>query len=147
MDRPQVVSRDEWLAARKELLAREKEATRVKDAVDTRRRALPMAEVDKDYVFAGPGGQAGLPGLFDGRRQLIVYHFMWLRDTDKSFWSHTMIAGHQRERGLPVSPAIAGRVLAQAKVRPTQGARLAAATGLGRTSSPPARTRAPSRHR
>jgi predicted dithiol-disulfide oxidoreductase (DUF899 family) len=77
MDRPQVVSRGEWLVARKELLAREKEAIRVKDAVDGHRRALPMVEVDKEYVFAGPGGRAGLLDLFDGRRQLVVYHFMW----------------------------------------------------------------------
>jgi predicted dithiol-disulfide oxidoreductase (DUF899 family) len=77
MDRPQVVSRDEWLVARKELLAGEKEVTRAKDAVDARRRALPMIEVDKEYVFAGPGGPASLLSLFDGRRQLIVYHFMW----------------------------------------------------------------------
>ena len=77
MDRPHVVSRDEWLTARKELLAREKEAIRAKDAVDVRRRELPGVEVDKEYVFAGQGGRAGLLDLFDGRRQLIVYHFMW----------------------------------------------------------------------
>jgi predicted dithiol-disulfide oxidoreductase (DUF899 family) len=77
MDRPQIVSRGEWLVARKELLAQENEAIRVKDAVDGRRRALPMVEVDKEYVFAGPGGRAGLLDLFDGRRQLVVYHFMW----------------------------------------------------------------------
>jgi predicted dithiol-disulfide oxidoreductase (DUF899 family) len=77
MDSPRVVSQDEWLAARKDLLAREKEVTRAKDAVDAGRRALPMVEVGKRYVFAGPEGPAGLPDLFDGRRQLIVYHFMW----------------------------------------------------------------------
>jgi predicted dithiol-disulfide oxidoreductase (DUF899 family) len=77
MDRQRVVSREEWLAARQELLGQEKEATRAKDAVDARRRALPVVEVDKDYVFAGPDGPASLAGLFGGRRQLIVYHFMW----------------------------------------------------------------------
>ena len=77
MDTQRVVSRDEWLAARRELLDQEKEATRAKDAVDARRRALPVVEVDKDYVFAGPDGPASLAGLFAGRRQLIVYHFMW----------------------------------------------------------------------
>jgi predicted dithiol-disulfide oxidoreductase (DUF899 family) len=77
MDRPQVVSRDEWLAARKDLLSREKVATEAKDEVDARRRALPMVEIAKKYAFAGPGGQAGLPDLFGKRRQLIVYHFMW----------------------------------------------------------------------
>ncbi len=77
MNTPQVVSRDEWLAARKDLLAQEKEATRVKDALDARRRTLPMVEIDKTYQFAGPEGIVGLPDLFSGRRQLIVYHFMW----------------------------------------------------------------------
>ena len=77
MDNPRVVAPQEWLAARKDLLAREKEATRAKDAVDTARRALPMTEVIKDYTFTGREGQVSLAGLFDGRRQLITYHFMW----------------------------------------------------------------------
>ena len=77
MDTTQVVSPQQWRAAREQLLAREKEATRAKDAVDAARRELPMTEVTKDYVFTGPGGQVSLPGLFDGRRQLITYHFMW----------------------------------------------------------------------
>jgi predicted dithiol-disulfide oxidoreductase (DUF899 family) len=77
MDISQVVSYEEWLAARKELLAREKEATRAKDAVDGARQALPMTELTKDYTFAGPAGQVSLSELFDGRRQLITYHFMW----------------------------------------------------------------------
>ena len=77
MESQRVVSPAEWLAARQELLGQEKEATRAKDAVDARRRALPVVEVGKDYVFAGPDGPASLAGLFGGRRQLIVYHFMW----------------------------------------------------------------------
>src|SRR5215471_13199296 len=77
MDNPLVVAPEEWLAARKDLLAREKEVTRAKDAVDAARRALPMTEVTKDYTFTGRGGQVGLAGLFDGRRHLITYHFMW----------------------------------------------------------------------
>jgi predicted dithiol-disulfide oxidoreductase (DUF899 family) len=77
MDNPRVVSRDEWLAARKELLAEEKAATQAKDALDARRHALPVVEVDQDYVFTGPDGPASLLDLFEGRRQLIVYHFMW----------------------------------------------------------------------
>ena len=77
MDTTQVVSPQQWRAAREQLLAKEKEATRAKDAVDAARRELPMTEVTKDYVFTGPGGQVNLPGLFDGRRQLITYHFMW----------------------------------------------------------------------
>jgi predicted dithiol-disulfide oxidoreductase (DUF899 family) len=79
---PQVVSRDEWLAARKELLAKEKEATRARDALNAERRRLPMVEVDKDYVFESSAGQATLLDLFEGRHQLVVYHFMWLYDRD-----------------------------------------------------------------
>ncbi|HEX6523317.1 MAG TPA: DUF899 domain-containing protein [Streptosporangiaceae bacterium] len=77
MDNPPVVTAEEWLTARKDLLAREKEATRAKDAVDAARRALPMTEITKAYTFTGPGGQVSLADLFDGRRQLITYHFMW----------------------------------------------------------------------
>ncbi len=77
MDIPRIVSGEEWLAARKALLAREKEATHAKDAVDAARRALPMNEVTKEYTFTGPAGQVSLSGLFEGRRQLVTYHFMW----------------------------------------------------------------------
>jgi predicted dithiol-disulfide oxidoreductase (DUF899 family) len=77
MNHPPVVSREEWLAARKELLAREKNVTRQRDAVSASRRRLPIVAVDKDYVFAGPDGPVRLLDLFDGRRQLIVYHFMF----------------------------------------------------------------------
>ncbi len=77
MSLPQVVSRDEWLVARKELLAKEKELTRNRDELSTNRRRLPMVVVDKHYVFDGPHGKAGLLDLFDGRRQLIVRHFMF----------------------------------------------------------------------
>ncbi len=74
---PQVVSRDEWLAARKELLAREKELTRQRDQLNAERRRLPMVRIEKEYVFEGPDGKASLLDLFDGRRQLIVGHFMF----------------------------------------------------------------------
>src|SRR5580692_4738120 len=77
MDVSQVVSPAEWLAARKDLLAREKGVTRAKDAVDAARRELPMTEVTKTYTFTGPDGEVSLAGLFAGRRQLITYHFMW----------------------------------------------------------------------
>jgi len=77
MDNQRVVSPEEWLAARKNLLAREKEATHAKDKVDAARRALPMTAVTKDYTFTGPDGQLTLAELFEGRRQLITYHFMW----------------------------------------------------------------------
>jgi predicted dithiol-disulfide oxidoreductase (DUF899 family) len=74
---PQVVSATEWHAAHEELLAREKQATRAGDALAAERRRLPMVRIEKDYVFDGPDGKAGLLDLFDGRRQLIVYHFMF----------------------------------------------------------------------
>jgi len=77
MSLPRVVSRDEWLVPRKELLAIEKELTRLRDVVAAQRRELPMVEIDKEYVFDGPNGRASLLDLFDGRGQLIVYHFMW----------------------------------------------------------------------
>jgi predicted dithiol-disulfide oxidoreductase (DUF899 family) len=83
VDLPQIVSRDAWLAARKELLTKEKESSRARDSLNAQRQALPMVEIDKEYVFEGSGGQARLIDLFDGRRQLIVYHFMWLFESDE----------------------------------------------------------------
>jgi predicted dithiol-disulfide oxidoreductase (DUF899 family) len=76
VDIPDVVSPEQWRAARENLLAREKDVTRAKDAVDAARRELPVTEVTKDYTFTGPAGPVSLPGLFDRRRQLITYHFM-----------------------------------------------------------------------
>jgi predicted dithiol-disulfide oxidoreductase (DUF899 family) len=83
MNLPQVVSQDEWLAARKELLAREKELTRQRDELNTERRRLPMVRIEKEYVFEGPDGKASLLGLFEGRRQLIVGHFMFSTEWDE----------------------------------------------------------------
>jgi predicted dithiol-disulfide oxidoreductase (DUF899 family) len=77
MSLPQIVSRDEWLAARKGLLAKEKELTRRRDALSSERRNLPMVEIDKEYVFEGPDGSATLLDLFEGRLQLILQHFMF----------------------------------------------------------------------
>ena len=77
MSLPPVVSRDEWLAARKELLVKEKQMTRQRDAINAERRRLPMVRIEKDYVFEGPDGKATLLDLFEGRRQLIVGHFMF----------------------------------------------------------------------
>jgi predicted dithiol-disulfide oxidoreductase (DUF899 family) len=74
---PRIATREEWLVARKELLAKEKDLTRRRDALNTERRNLPMVEVTEDYVFDGPEGKVGLADLFDGRRQLILYHFMF----------------------------------------------------------------------
>lgn len=77
MQRPIVSSRAEWLDARRTLLAREKEATRQRDALAEARRALPMVRVDKPYTFDGPGGVVTLRGLFGDHTQLVVYHFMF----------------------------------------------------------------------
>ncbi len=77
MSRPPIVSSTEWQAARERLLVTEKEATRAQDALAAQRRRLPMVRVEKDYVFETPQGKASLVDLFDGRRQLIVYHFMF----------------------------------------------------------------------
>jgi predicted dithiol-disulfide oxidoreductase (DUF899 family) len=74
---PRVVSRAEWLAARKECLIKEKELTRLRDQLNAGRRRLPMVKIEKDYVFEGPDGNVHLLHLFEGRRQLIVYHFMF----------------------------------------------------------------------
>ena len=77
MNLPAVVSATEWQAARDELLAKEKEATRASDALAAARRRLPRVQIEKAYVLEGPAGDASLLDLFEGRRQLIVYHFMF----------------------------------------------------------------------
>jgi predicted dithiol-disulfide oxidoreductase (DUF899 family) len=77
MNLPSIVSPAEWNAAHEQLLGKEKEATRARDALAAERRRLPMVRFDQDYVFEGPDGQASLLDLFEGRRQLIVYHFMF----------------------------------------------------------------------
>ena len=82
MELPQIVSRQEWVEARKRFLAEEKEFTKRRDELNADRRRLPMVEVDKDYVFKGPDGRVGLVELFEGRLQLIVYHFMFHPEWD-----------------------------------------------------------------
>jgi predicted dithiol-disulfide oxidoreductase (DUF899 family) len=79
---PEVVTREEWLAARKRLLELEKRATRERDALNAERRRLPMVRVEQDYRFAGPGGQVTLAGLFGDSSQLIVQHVMFGPDWD-----------------------------------------------------------------
>jgi hypothetical protein len=83
MSLPEIVSREEWLVARKELLAAEKEQTRARDALNARRRMLPMVAIEKDYLFEGPDGTVSLLDLFEGRRQLIVDHFMFDPEWDE----------------------------------------------------------------
>src|SRR3954454_21701165 len=80
---PQIVSREQWLQARKELLEREKELTRRRDALSADRRRLPMVEITKDYIFQRPDGPARLVDLFEARRQLIIVHFMFHPDWDE----------------------------------------------------------------
>lgn len=77
MQRPKIVSRAEWTAARVRFLQKEKEFNRQRDALSAERRELPCVKVEKDYVFTGPNGRTSLRDLFEGRRQLIVYHFMF----------------------------------------------------------------------
>jgi predicted dithiol-disulfide oxidoreductase (DUF899 family) len=77
MSLPEIATREQWIAARKQLLEREKELTRARDTLAAERRRLPMVPVEKDYRFVGPEGEVGLLDLFEGRRQLIVCHFMF----------------------------------------------------------------------
>lgn len=83
MSLPEIVSREQWLVARRELLAREKENTRQRDALNADRRRLPMVAVDKDYTFEGPDGSVRLLDLFDGCSQLILQHVMFGPDWDE----------------------------------------------------------------
>ena len=77
MTLPRIATREDWRAARKDLLTKEKDLTKRRDALNTERRNLPMVEVTTDYKLDGPDGQVGLLDLFEGRRQLIIYHFMF----------------------------------------------------------------------
>src|SRR5258708_34748343 len=83
MDDPPVVSREEGLVARKELLEEEEELSRQRDLPNAERRRLPMVEIDKQYVFEGRYGRVGLQDLFDGRGQLLIYPFMFDPDWDE----------------------------------------------------------------
>jgi predicted dithiol-disulfide oxidoreductase (DUF899 family) len=89
-----VVSREEWLVARKDLLTREKELTRLRDEVSRHRRELPWVKIDKEYVFDGPDGRETLADLFDGRSQLIVYHFMLGPGWEEGCKSCSYLADH-----------------------------------------------------
>lgn len=89
-----IVSREEWLAARRAHLAREKEFTRLRDRLSAERRALPWVKVDKPYVFDGPTGKVTLAELFGGRRQLMVYHFMFGPGWEEGCPSCSFLADH-----------------------------------------------------
>ena len=91
---PKVVSEAEWLVARKDLLTREKELTRLRDEVSRHRRELPWVKIDTEYVFDGPDGKETLADLFDGRSQLIVYHFMLGPGWEEGCKSCSYLADH-----------------------------------------------------
>ena len=94
MAQHRIVARDEWVAARKALLEKEKAFTRERDALNRLRRQLPRERVEKAYVFDGPDGEETLAGLFAGRSQLIVYHFMFGPDWDEGCKSCSFLADH-----------------------------------------------------
>lgn len=91
---PKVVSEAEWLVARKDLLTREKELTRLRDEVSRHRRELPWVRVEKEYVFHGPSGKETLSDSFNGRSQLIVYHFMLGPGWNEGCKSCSFLADH-----------------------------------------------------
>jgi len=102
-----VVSGEEWLAARQQLLTKEKEFTRLRDQLSALRRELPWEAVTREYLFEGPDGRQTLPQLFDGRSQLIVYHFMFAPDWDAgcphcSHWADNFNGGivHLNQRDV-----------------------------------------------
>jgi predicted dithiol-disulfide oxidoreductase (DUF899 family) len=94
MNHPEIVSEAEWLVARKDLLSREKEFTRQRDALSAARRDLPWVRIDKEYVFDGPNGKEKLVDLFDGRSQLVVYHFMLGPGWEEGCKSCSYLADH-----------------------------------------------------
>lgn len=94
MNKPPIVPHDDWVQARKALLAKEKELTRRRDELSRQRRALPWERVEKTYVFQGPSGPETLADLFGGRSQLIVYHFMFGPDWTDGCKSCSFLADH-----------------------------------------------------
>ena len=88
---PTVVSSEEWQAANEAILAREKEATRARDTLNAERRRMPMVKIEKEYTFEGSDGPAKLADLFEGRRQLILYHFMFGPDWEEGCGGCSML--------------------------------------------------------
>jgi predicted dithiol-disulfide oxidoreductase (DUF899 family) len=107
LDNHRIVSKDEWLAARSALLKKEKEFTVLRDKLGQQQRDMPWVSVDKEYLFVGPNGKQTLSDLFDGRTQLIVYHFMYDPNWDGgcpscSFWADNFngIVVHLNQRDV-----------------------------------------------
>ena len=125
MSKHQVVSHEEWIAARTRFLTKEKEFTRLRDELSRERRELPWEPVRKEYVFESEKGRETLADLFDGRSQLIVYHFMYGPDWDIgcrscSFWADNFngIIPHLNQRDVSfvaVSRAPLSKLQAQAR--------------------------------
>ena len=97
------VSRDQWLTARKALLVREKESTRLRDQLSAERRNLPWVKIGKHYVFDTPGGKVTLASLFKGRSQLVIYHFMFGPDWQEGCPSCSLVSDHL-DGALPPLP-------------------------------------------
>lgn len=91
---PRIVTREAWLDARKALLAREKAFTEERDALSAARRALPMVKIDKPYAFEEKSGTRSLADLFGGKRQLLVYHFMFAPDWEAGCKACSFVADH-----------------------------------------------------
>ena len=106
MEKPDVVTAEEWEAARRELLPKEKELTRLRDAVAARRRRMPWLAVEKAYRFDGPAGPASLLDLFEGRRQLVVYRFFY----EPGITTYATGAGTYPERGCVGCSLVADQV-------------------------------------
>ena len=107
LNKHKVVSQNDWIEARRQLLAQEKEFTRLRDQLSRQRRELPWVKVEKDYVFDGPAGKVSLAELFEGRSQLLVYHFMFAPDWEEgcpscSFWADSFngVAVHLNHRDV-----------------------------------------------
>ncbi len=119
MDAHQIVSREEWLTARKALLEEEKRFTRERDALSEKRRGMPWVRIEKPYAFEGSKGRQTLSDLFDGHSQLVVYHFMYPAEWKAgckscSFWADSFngILDHLRQRDVAMV-AVAAAPLAQ----------------------------------
>src|SRR5215471_18455416 len=89
-----IVSREEWTDARKKLLKKEKEETKLRDELSAERRKLPWVKIEKDYVFSGPKSDVSLSELFNGRSQLLVYHFMFGPDWKEGCPSCSFLSDH-----------------------------------------------------
>jgi predicted dithiol-disulfide oxidoreductase (DUF899 family) len=103
---PPVVSRDAWLVEREKLLTHEKELTKQRDRINAERRRLPMVKLEKTYVFEGPNGKRTLQDLFEGRRQLIVYHFMFDPDWTKGCPLRRLVEAEEPPRHEAQRPAL-----------------------------------------